>query len=229
VKLERCNVRYNKQYEVELIRISIIAPAIAVRAGLRALLSDDPNMDIVGEATNPSEMVDMQSEADVIVWSPGASSDLAAVLSELSRLKIDETEALLLVHDDPQVIERLTNLQVRAWGVLDPESTQAELIAGIQALNEGLSVINPLWLKQAIKYSTSSKNGNVDLVDPLTSREIEILQLLALGLTNKQIAARLKISAHTVKFHVSAIFSKLGTNNRVEAVNLGLKNGLIVL
>ena len=67
------------------------------------------------------------------------------------------------------------------------------------------------------------------LVEPLTNREIEILQLLAVGLTNKQIAVRLKISAHTVKFHVSAIFSKLGTTNRVEAVNLGLKNGLIVL
>jgi DNA-binding NarL/FixJ family response regulator len=165
----------------------------------------------------------------VIIWSPGDSRDLAAVLSELSTLKIEEAEALLLVHNDPQVIERLSNLPVRAWGMLDPESTQAELIAGIQALNEGLSVINLLWLNKSLKYSTNNKNGNLDLVDPLTSREIEILQLLALGLTNKQIAARLKISAHTVKFHVSAIFSKLGTNNRVEAVNLGLKNGLIVL
>lgn len=196
---------------------------------MRALLSDDPNMEIVAEAANPSEMADMQSETDVIVWSPVASSDLAAVLSELNMLKIDETEALLLVHNDPQIIEFLTKLQVRAWGVLDPESTQPELIAGIQALNEGLSVINPLWLKQAIKSSASKKNGNIDLVDPLTGREIEILQLLALGLTNKQIAARLKISAHTVKFHVSVIYGKLGTTNRVEAVNLGLKNGLIIL
>jgi DNA-binding NarL/FixJ family response regulator len=212
-----------------LIRITIIAPAIAVRAGLRALLSDDPNMDIVAEAASPGELVDAQIKADVIIWSPGDSRDLAAVLSELSTLKIEEAEALLLVHNDPQVIERLSNLPVRAWGMLDPESTQAELIAGIQALNEGLSVINPLWLNQSLKFSTSNKNGNLDLVDPLTSREVEILQLLALGLTNKQIAARLKISAHTVKFHVSAIFSKLGTNNRVEAVNLGLKNGLIVL
>ncbi len=212
-----------------MIRITIIAPAIAVRAGLRALLSDDPNMDIVAEAASPGELVDAQIKADVIIWSPGDSRDLAAVLSELSTLKIEEAEALLLVHNDPQVIERLSNLPVRAWGMLDPESTQAELIAGIQALNEGLSVINPLWLNQSLKFSTSNKNGNLDLVDPLTSREVEILQLLALGLTNKQIAARLKISAHTVKFHVSAIFSKLGTNNRVEAVNLGLKNGLIVL
>jgi DNA-binding NarL/FixJ family response regulator len=212
-----------------LIRVTIIAPAIAVRAGLRSLLSDDPNMDVIAEAASPGEMAEAQIEADVIVWSPGVSLDTAAVLSDLKELKIDQAEALLLVYNDPHVIERLSKLAVRAWGMLDPESTQAELIVGVQALYEGLCVINPLWINQSIKYSTNNQNGKVDLIDPLTSREIEILQLLALGLTNKQIAARLKISAHTVKFHVSAIFSKLGTNNRVEAVNLGLKNGLIVL
>lgn len=212
-----------------MIRITIIAPAIAVRAGLRALISDDPNMDVVAEAASPGEMVEAQIEVDVIVWSPGTSLDTAAVLSDLNKLKIAKAEALLLVHNDPQIIEQVSKLAVRAWGMLDPEATQAELIAGIQALNEGLCVINPLWLNQSIKYSTSNHNAKLDLIDPLTSREIEILQLLALGLTNKQIAARLKISAHTVKFHVSAIFSKLGTTNRVEAVNLGLKNGLVVL
>jgi DNA-binding NarL/FixJ family response regulator len=212
-----------------LIRVNIIAPAIAVRAGLRSLLSDDPNMDVIAEAASPGEMAEAQIEADVIVWSPGVSLDTAAVLSDLKELKIDQAEALLLVYNDPHVIERLSKLAVRAWGMLDPESTQAELIVGVQALYEGLCVINPLWINQSIKYSTNNQNGKVDLIDPLTGREIEILQLLALGLTNKQIAARLKISAHTVKFHVSAIFSKLGTNNRVEAVNLGLKNGLIVL
>jgi two-component system, NarL family, response regulator YdfI len=212
-----------------LIRITIIAPAIAVRAGLRALLSDDPSINIVAEAAYLTELAEGYNQTDILVWSPGASLDLAAVLIELASLKTDETEALLLVHDDPQVLESMTHLQVRAWGMLDPESTQAELIASIQAINEGLSVINPMWLKQAFRYSAGSKNGNTNLVEPLTNREIEILQLLALGLTNKQIASRLKISAHTVKFHVSSIFNKMGTNNRVEAVNLGLKNGLVVL
>jgi DNA-binding NarL/FixJ family response regulator len=186
-------------------------------------------MDIVAEAASPIDMADALIETDVIVWSPGASMDLAAVQSDLKMLKIDKAEALLLVHDDINILESLTKLQVRAWGMLDPESTQAELIASIQALNEGLSVINPMWLNQAFSYSAGGKNGNSELIEPLTSREIEILQLLALGLTNKQIAGRLKISPHTVKFHVSAILSKLGTNNRMEAVNLGLKNGLIVL
>jgi NarL family two-component system response regulator YdfI len=211
-----------------LIRVSIVAPAIAVRAGLRALLSDDPQINVIAEAANLAEMEDVQTEADVIVWAPAPVLDLSAV-AEFAKVKIGEATTLLLVHNDPKVMESLTRLPVRAWGLLDPEATQAELIASIQALNEGLSVTNSIWLKQVFKIPKTNKDGNDALVEALTGREIEILQLLALGLTNKQIAGRLRISAHTVKFHVSTIFSKLGTTNRVETVNLGLKKGLIVL
>jgi DNA-binding NarL/FixJ family response regulator len=212
-----------------LIRVNIVAPAIAVSAGLRALLSDDPQINVVAEAANLAEMAEAQTEADVMVWVPASSLDLATILAEITKLKIGESTALLLVHNDPKVMESLTRLPVRAWGLLDPEATQSELIASIQALNEGLNVTIPLWLNQAFKSLTTRKNGNNDLVEALTGREVEILQLLALGLTNKQIAGRLRISAHTVKFHVSTIFSKLGTTNRVETVNSGLKKGLIVL
>ena len=212
-----------------MIRVSIIAPAIAVRAGLRALLSDDPQINVIADAANLAEMAEAQIEADVIVWAPETSLEVTAMLAELAELKIGESTALLLVHNDPKVMESLTRLPLRAWGLLDPEATQTELIASIQALNEGLIVTNPIWLNQAFESLTTSKDGNNDLVEALTGREVEILQLLALGLTNKQIAGRLRISAHTVKFHVSTIFSKLGTTNRVETVNLGLKKGLIVL
>lgn len=212
-----------------MIRVTIIAPAIAIRAGLRALLSDEPHIQIIAEVASLAEMEGGQAEADVVVWSPSSSLDQDIVLSELSNLRIGETVALLLIHNDPKVMEHLRRHAVRAWGVLAPESTQAELVASIQALNEGLVVTNPVWLKQVFMSQTTSKEANNDLVEPLTGREIEILQLLALGLTNKQIAVRLRISAHTVKFHVSTIFSKMGTTNRVETVNLGLKKGLILL
>ena len=67
------------------------------------------------------------------------------------------------------------------------------------------------------------------LDDPLTSRELEVLQALAQGLANKQIALALGISDHTVKFHVSAIYSKLGVTNRTEAVRVGIQRGLVVI
>ena len=176
-----------------------------------------------------AEIVDELAETDVIVWAPASTMDLASVDSEISRLRIGEMPALLLVHSDPKALDRLAQLPLRAWGLLDQEATQTELIASLQALNEGLSVTNPVWLNQMVKSASINQDGNDDPVEALTGREVEILQLLALGLTNKQIAGRLRISAHTVKFHVSTIFSKLGTTNRVETVNQGLKKGLIVL
>jgi DNA-binding CsgD family transcriptional regulator len=71
--------------------------------------------------------------------------------------------------------------------------------------------------------------GDEQLIEPLTEREAEVLQLLAQGLANKQIAITLGISEHTVKFHVSGIYAKLGATNRTEAVRLGVRQGLIVL
>jgi DNA-binding NarL/FixJ family response regulator len=70
---------------------------------------------------------------------------------------------------------------------------------------------------------------DTQLIDPLTDREMEVLQLIAQGLANKQIAANLSISEHTVKFHVSSIYTKLGVGNRTEAVRMGVRRGLILL
>jgi two-component system, NarL family, response regulator YdfI len=212
-----------------LIRIEIIAPGVAVRAGLRALLSDTQNIEIVGEAAYLSEALGISEQTDVLVWSPGQALGLSAVRSELDQLSVEDSIAMLIIHDVPELIEKLTEMPLRAWGVINSESTQAELIISVQALNEGLTVIDPAWIKQIFNRPSSSVNGKDKSAEALTGRELEVLQLLALGLTNKQIAAKLSISAHTVKFHVSTIFMKLGTTNRVETVNLGLKNGLIVL
>jgi DNA-binding NarL/FixJ family response regulator len=96
-------------------------------------------------------------------------------------------------------------------------------------MSEGLVVTNPTWLERLYSGQVAFNGEKNEMVETLTEREVEILQLMALGLTNKQIAGRLGISPHTVKFHVSAIFGKMGTTNRTETVKLGLKTGLILL
>lgn len=221
-------VRYNSRHEVGLIKIAIISPAIAIRAGLRALLGEAAQINITREAANLDEILAASAEVDVVVWAPASQLDQSALFDVFNSLKEDELPALLLVYNDPQVMEYLPQLPVRAWGLLEPESSQEELIAGIRALSKGLAVMNPAWLGQHLKRPARDETGE-DILESLTTREMEVLQLLAYGLTNKQIAARLNISAHTVKFHISAIYNKLGTTNRVETVNLGLKKGLIVL
>ncbi|NJD60033.1 MAG: hypothetical protein C3F13_03030 [Anaerolineales bacterium] len=211
-----------------MIRITIIAPAIAIRAGLRALLSEDPQIRVVAEAGKPGEIDETSLDCDVIVWAPGSLVEQVEAFVDLKTV-ITETTAVLVLHDDPEEVRSIKELKVRAWGILDPETTQAELLASIHALNEGLVVASPAWINRMYAVGEARTRRSGDEIEPLTSRELEILQLLALGLTNKQIAARLKISAHTVKFHLSIIFNKMGTTNRLETVKLGLQNGLIAL
>ena len=211
-----------------MIRVTIISPVMAVRAGLRALLGDDQGLQVIAEGASLADLEPSQAEADVLVWSPVSIADANSVLRELSEKKTGEI-AIVLIHNDTQLLERVSQLPLRSWGGLDPEFTLAELVAAIHAVDEGMVVASPAWLKKILVNQRSRTNENGDTIESLTERENEVLQQMAYGLTNKQIAVRLKISAHTVKFHVSSIFTKLGTTNRVEAVNLGLKAGLIAL
>jgi DNA-binding NarL/FixJ family response regulator len=137
--------------------------------------------------------------------------------------------AWLVIYPDPTIIEWLMKSNIHVWGILSPDASQSELMATERALSEGLTVINPSWVKYLSESRVISNASEPELVEPLTGREMDILQLLALGLTNKQIAGKLSISAHTVKFHVSSIYGKMGTSNRTETVKLGLKMGLILL
>jgi DNA-binding NarL/FixJ family response regulator len=110
----------------------------------------------------------------------------------------------------------------RVWGILPLETSADELSAAIHALSQGLIVgTHPLL------FSFSEEEPLAQ--GPLTDREAEVLALLAKGLANKQIAVALKISEHTVKFHVSSIYTKLNATNRTQAVREGLRNGWIVL
>ena len=84
------------------------------------------------------------------------------------------------------------------------------------------ALVNPL-------FGAPLTNSGEQLIDPLTDREIEVLQLLAQGMANKQIALQLGISEHTVKFHISGIYTKLGVSNRTAAVRMGVRRGLILL
>lgn len=117
---------------------------------------------------------------------------------------------------------------MRAWGLLSPESSELELIAAVLAVHEGLLAAAPALMRPLLG-PTITREADTELAEELTERELDVLQLLAEGLANKQIALQLNISEHTVKFHSSAIYAKLGVTNRTEAVRRGARLGLLVL
>jgi DNA-binding NarL/FixJ family response regulator len=136
----------------------------------------------------------------------------------------------LLLTDDPEEVELLVSSSVSAWGVLSPNASGEELAATIRALGEGLWVGTPALVQGLMRKSNRIElvNGE-ELLEPLTARETEVLQLTVQGLANKQIALKLNISEHTVKFHLSSLYAKLNVSSRTEAVRAGLRLGLISL
>jgi two-component system, NarL family, response regulator YdfI len=180
------------------------------------------------EAAGLSDIQSWLGEIDLLVLTGDVweTPDLEQIL-----LPHKDRLAVLLLVDDPQNARSLSGLALRAWGVLSIDCSIAELNAAVYAVNEGLLVYSPLFSKVLYPQTLATLDPAHEEAptEPLTQRETEVLQLLAQGLANKQIAARLAISEHTVKFHVSSIYSKLNSANRTEAVRAGVRRGLITL
>jgi DNA-binding NarL/FixJ family response regulator len=210
-----------------LIRVALVVPALAVRVGLRSLLSGSDELTVIAEAADLNELESLSPEADVVIITSASASrsDLAELLS-----RSDPRPAVLLISEVPEDAQALAGLPVRAWGILPLDTSSEELTAAVRALGEGLLVGAPLLMEHLLARRLADEGGDADSpVEALTARETEVLQLLAQGLANKQIATKLRISEHTVKFHVSSIYTKLGVMNRTEAARVGVRRGLITL
>jgi DNA-binding NarL/FixJ family response regulator len=191
-----------------MIRVLLDVSSPALRAGLRALLTSDASIKVVNDS------LEDDLEADVIITS-------ASHVALLNNNGGDSPSAgLLVLSDDPLNARDLRRFS-HAWGILPSDASPEELSAAVHALSQGLVVGAPSLL-------FGSENEPLSQ-GPLTDRELEVLGLLSRGLANKQIAASLGISEHTVKFHVSSIYTKLNVTSRTEAVREGLRGGWIVL
>ncbi|HSL45257.1 MAG TPA: response regulator transcription factor [Anaerolineales bacterium] len=191
-----------------MIRVLLNIPSPALRAGLRALLSSDSTIKVMNDS------LDEELEADVAIASASHVSFSTNGMDPASN-----TATLLLLNDPINVRELRRSFRV--WGVLPTDASAEELTAAVHALSQGLIVGTSTLLFES--ESEPLSHG------PLTDRESEVLGLLAKGLANKQIAVALGISEHTVKFHVSSIYTKLNVTNRTEAVREGLRGGWIAL
>ncbi len=205
-------------------RVFVVAPTPTMRAGLRSMLAAVETADllVVGEAGLYAGPVPPLSGADVVlVADEELLEETALSVSE------DATQSLLLLSEDEGTASRLRTLSLRGWGVVPPDAPSEELGAAVAAVAQGLTVL-PKTLAERL-LDESATTAVEELSDPLTARESEVLDLLGHGLSNKMIARELHISEHTVKFHISSLYSKLGVSNRAEAVSQGARRGLISL
>jgi len=138
--------------------------------------------------------------------------------------------AIVLLTDDARPILGAEALRAVGRAVLPRHATAEELIAAIEAAAAGLVVVHPDTLKALQPVRSAGERAGVAIAhQPLTPREIEVLGMIAEGLGNKIIAARLGISEHTVKFHIASMFAKLNAGSRTEAVTIGVRQGLIMI
>lgn len=206
-------------------RVFVVAPTPMARAGLRSMLAavGGAGVEVVGDSGPPSDpgSASAFSTAEVVLV---ADEDLL----EEAALAVSEegTQGLVLLSDEAPGAARLPrSLPLGGWGVVPSDASPEELGAAVAAVAQGLVVLPRAVADGALAEAPAAE----ELSEPPTAREGEVLGLLARGLSNKQIARELGISEHTVKFHISSLYSKLGVGNRAEAVSRGARHGLISL
>jgi NarL family two-component system response regulator YdfI len=204
------------------IRIAVMATSAVRRAGLESIVRSHTEFRLAGSF---GAMVSLMSFArstalDVILIDSDSIHDL------LVEPTSDAAIVLLTEVSHARSISRLLRSGVRA--ILSRESDPDDVLSAIFAAYDGLVLLSATIAESlAAVYGTEPLEVEVGLSEEITSRETEVLRMLAEGLVNKDIAARLGISEHTVKFHISSILDKLGASTRTEAVTLGIRRGLI--
>lgn len=207
------------------LRVLVVADNLLVRTGLATLLATRTDLQVVGQVASSATLAD-----DLDVYRPQVvivdlGYEPAAAIARLEPLNEIPFVALLPTAEFTAAL--IASLDENAiYGVMLRDSSPDMLAAAINAVFSGLIILDPLMATSVIVPDTASLET---LDEALTPREAEVLQLLAEGLPNKNIAGRLGISPNTVKFHINAILNKLGVQSRTEAVIRATRLGLVIL
>lgn len=210
-----------------MIRIVLAAASTIVRKGLESMLAGRADITVTTAVRDwlALQLVLDEASPDVVVVAVDRQEEEPP--SELQALA--RIPAIVLV-DDPQPLWVNEALRMGVRSVLPADASLEELSTAIHAVAAGLLVLHPQEAQPLLNAAAMQIPRQADRSsDPLTQRETEVLRMLARGFSNKEIAARLVISEHTVKFHVASLMGKLGAGTRTEAVTLGLRQGLILL
>ncbi len=213
-----------------LLRVLIVDDHPMVRDGLRSMLTGEP-IDVVGEAGTGAEALDLVATVapDLVLLDLGLP-DMDG-LTVLARLKEMSRAAVLVVsmHAEPALVRRA--VQAGAAGYVLKGVSRREFLAAIHAIREGESVLDPALLRALVKDGSGDGADGVAVrdsaVEPLTSIEREVLGLVAGGLTNREIGARMRWSLATAKKYVQRILEKLEVSDRTQAAVEAVRRGLL--
>jgi two-component system, NarL family, nitrate/nitrite response regulator NarL len=207
---------------MEDLRVLVVSGDPLARTGLALLLRDQEGLTVSGQMAPDDWPAPGEDTApDVAVWDLGL--DLRSGLEELRSLGPAGPPMVAIVADETDAREALA---AGARGALSRDADGDRLAAALRAVALGLIVLDETFAADALRGAPAVSQ---ELPESLTPRELEVLQLLAQGLPNKQIAQRLGISDHTAKFHVNAILGKLGVQSRSEAIVQAVRMGLVML
>jgi two-component system, NarL family, response regulator YdfI len=212
-----------------VIRVFIVAASPLSRASLKSLLRAR-KVEVVGSAPNLESLWDQPPDVEVDIILVEASGDyFEEMINSLNQSQLSSEAAVVFLSDrfEPGRLAEALRAGVRA--ILPSDASPDQIVAGLEAAAAGLIVVHPAEVDAMFPAAEAASSPLAELIEPLTPRESEVLQMLASGLANKEIATRLAISEHTVKFHVASILGKLGAASRTEAVTLGIRRGLVLL
>ncbi|NIM94136.1 MAG: response regulator [Anaerolineales bacterium] len=210
----------------EEIRLLIADDHAVVREGLRSLIATEPGMTIVGEAENGAEAVRLAGELhpDVILLDL-VMPELDGLLA-IEAIRDEDPEARILVLTSFDEDEKIyAAVKAGAMGYLLKDASPTQLLSAIRDVHNGVPSMHPT-IAHKLMSELQRESELPPTEDPLTERELEVLKLVAQGLSNQEIAEKLVLSERTVRTHVSNILSKLHLANRTQAALYALREGL---
>jgi two-component system, NarL family, response regulator YdfI len=211
------------------IRVLVAATSTVRRGGLEGIVRGNHAFTLAGSAPGLAGLAervrDIQPDI-VLIDLPQPDTQFASVAASLEQAG----STVVALIDEPDASWTSRALRAGARALLARESSAEEIYSAIRAASSGMVLLDPEIARDLVTRSLpDSADGMRETVEELTPREVEVLRMLAEGLGNKEIAARLGISDHTVKFHISSILAKVGASSRTEAVTRGIRMGLILL
>jgi DNA-binding NarL/FixJ family response regulator len=213
------------------IRVILADDHVVVRQGIRRFLEEDPAIEVVAEASDGAEVVHLVEEhrPDVAVLDIRMPEVTGVEATRRIKHRFPNTRVLILTayDDDPYVFALL---EAGADGYVLKTAGADELIDAVRTVYRGESALSPEVASKVVQQATGRRPASAaDQIEPLTPREIDVLRLVADGMTNREVGRELGISHRTVQGHLASIYGKLGANSRTEAVTEALKRGWIVI